>query len=310
MKSTTKLGTHSRDLETLVIVTLGVLGFLGAPLVVTGGSVADNLKLMLFDSAGAISMVWLLIIGVQGALWAICAPIIVLMYCALGRKLPVGIGTLTVRVFIPICLMAGALLLVGTRIEFESWWTPGKVYLFRTPNLAAFGCLGLLVAISAVAGMLYAGAKATALASTNQDLSSKISSYLRIHSLLDGYLLIASIVLALGVLASSALRATMNAEHGDGSFPQEWIMLYGGVYSLLLGIAYTAARIGALRCGHTIYDSLSSDPPDTAVELTAWTKTDVELRQSLRLRFTEISTLGDTFAVLAPLLIGLVSGLL
>jgi len=306
---TKKLGLQFREFETLMIVALGVIGFLGAPVIVTWGGAAAPIKVALSDSAGASSLLWLLLIGVQGALWVISVPVIVMMYSTLRRIQPLGVARLTYRVVIPTSVLAGALMLLFTRFEVP-WWPPDRVGLFLTPMLGEIGYIGVIVATSAVAGMLYAGAKANALASNNQDLSSKISSYLEIHRMLDGYLLIASVVLGLGVMASSALRATMNVEKGCVSFPQEWIVLYGGIYSLLLGIAYSAVKIGMLRCGHTIRDALMSDPPETAADLTTWAKTEVDLRQSLRLRFEGISSLGDTFAVFAPLLVALVSGLL
>jgi len=293
-----------------LIVLSGIVGFIGGPWLVAGGLRLEQLGVDLQSPSHAPAVLWLLTIAVQGAVWAIGLIAMIGTAPAQFREPRPSVAQVVSRVIAPFAIVVIPLTAIHAGLKADSW-PPDKIGPLPIPHLQQFAWFGVGLAALAVLGMLWTGARAASLAEQLDNAPQPIAEFLRLHRILDGYLLLASVVLGLGVVATAALRlAYGNPAPWCGAFHHDYVIAYGGLYSALLGITYAAARSGLLALGRCLRDKLSTAPPDQPADLVEWGKTQNSLDSFLRLKLGDLSALGETFSILAPLIFGAVSSLL
>jgi hypothetical protein len=299
--------------EVPFVVFLGLAGFLGAIALVIEGNLAA-LALPLDDPVSASIHVWILLIGTQGAVWAVALAYMVKWDLALLRDGGPGAFDLAVRVGLPLVVVLGTVAVLHaitkglwTPVEGEAPWPPKELRGLPIGNLPIFTVLGLLTAVVAVAGMFLAQWRAAC------DLDHRgrgIERYLALHRLLDIHLLLAALVLGMGVLATAALREAYNAIVQADAFARSYVIAYGGLYSVFLAISYGACRMQFHARGVRLRDTLAGPPPKAGSQIKEWRDTRAVLNDLLHLRLNGLSAFGETFSVAIPLLAGAISSAL
>lgn len=306
-----KVVTTLQRLDAAVFVAAGLGGFLGALLFVIEGH-TEGLRVVLFNSVPARVQLWLLLIGVQGAFWGVSFVLLLMWWYRLLQDALPPWQDIVLRLVLPVVFLVVAAALLGSGAEGKGPdWPPVKLGEFPISNLRIFAACGVGIALVAVAGMFMVGVRArTDLAKPRQAKRLRVRRYLELQRLLDSFLLVAALILGLGTLATAALRNAYNASVGTDAFAKEYVIIYGGLYSIALAIAYAAARGGLLLEGRRIRDALAGDPPAKSSEFEDWSDARDNLNARLRLKFTGLPALGETFSVLAPLIVGAISSLL
>jgi len=148
-----------------------------------------------------------------------------------------------------------------------------------------------------------------------------LGSYLRLREYLGNLLTVTGIVLALGTLDLNASRDFVTTANGHNFFPRDLITVFGGVFTVLLGMAYAPAYLALRALGSDIRDSivprvLPDDPKpagqkDGGFELVEkWAENREKLDDLLQLQIRDWKSFGPQFAIVAPLATGLASRLI
>jgi hypothetical protein len=148
-----------------------------------------------------------------------------------------------------------------------------------------------------------------------------LDSYLRLREYLGNLLTVTGIVLALGTLDLNASRDFVTTANGHNFFPRDLITVFGGVFTVLLGMAYAPAYLALRALGSDIRDSivprvLPDDPKpagqkDGGFELVEkWAENREKLDDLLQLQIRDWKSFGPQFAIVAPLATGLASRLI
>ena len=144
--------------------------------------------------------------------------------------------------------------------------------------------------------------------------------YLRLRDYLGSLLTVTGIVLALGTLGLSASRDFIKAASESNPFPHDLIVVFGGVFTVLLGMAYAPAYLALRTLGCNVRDSIvpESLPPDPKLAteqdggfewVEKWAENREKLADLLQLQIRDWKSFGPQVAIVAPLATGLASRL-
>jgi hypothetical protein len=139
-----------------------------------------------------------------------------------------------------------------------------------------------------------------------------IECYLRLREYLGNFLTVNGIVLALGTLGLNASWDFVKTANKENFFPHDLIVLFGGIFTVLLGMAYAPAYLALRNLGSDVRDSivpvvLPKNPGFDVVE--EWAGNREKLNDFLQLQIRDWRSFGPQFAIIAPLATGLVSRL-
>jgi len=144
--------------------------------------------------------------------------------------------------------------------------------------------------------------------------------YLRLREYLGNFLTVTGIVLTLGTLTLNASRDFVKTASDHNFFPRDLITVFGGVFTVLLGMAYAPAYLALRTLGSDVRDSMvPGELPDTSkgeekdggVEtVEKWAENREKLDDLLQLQVRDWRSFGPQFAIVAPLATGLASRLI
>jgi hypothetical protein len=148
-----------------------------------------------------------------------------------------------------------------------------------------------------------------------------LDCYLRLREYLGNFLTVTGIVLALGTLDLSASRDFVLAANKDVFFPHDLVTVFGGVFTVLLGMAYAPAYLALRTLGSDIRDSIVPrvfpdhlEPPEEkdggCESVRKWAENREKLDDLLQLQIRDWKSFGPQFAIVAPLATGLASRLI
>lgn len=187
---------------------------------------------------------------------------------------------------------------------------PAELGGYDITNLPAFAGFGALVAAWAVWEMYVVRSIWQFESDLEKSDGSKLVRYLELREDVLRLLLLAGVVLALGTLASAALRNAVNCQRGNDYFPEEYVVIYGGVYSLLLLLAYLPVYATFFVSAVKIRNRLCGEVPETADGFRSWNEARDALSEKLGLTLTGASALGPPLSALLPVVSGWVVHLL
>ncbi len=247
---------------------------------------------------------WLITIIAQAVLWVGCA---VYLYATLVRMTsttsdPGRHIRAASLVVLPLFVL---MLLFGFRqILFPSSIPPRELGGYDITNLKVFAGFGEFVAAWTVWEMYVARSIWQFESSLESHASSQIVRYLELREDVLRLLLLAAIVLTLGTLATAAFQNAVNYERGDGYFPEEYVVIYGALYSLLLSLAYLPVYTTFFASAVKIRNRLCGEEPRTAADFKTWSEARDALSEKLGLTLTGRSALGPALSALLPLVSG------
>jgi hypothetical protein len=155
----------------------------------------------------------------------------------------------------------------------------------------------------------------------DQVVKTRLECYLRLREYLGNFLTVTGIILALGTLDLNATRDFVKTANEHNFFPRDLITLFGGVFTVLLGMAYAPAYLALRTLGSEIRDSIvrrvpPDDPKQEAVNdgefelVEKWAGKREKLGDVLQLQIRDWKSFGPQFAIVAPLATGLASRLI
>jgi hypothetical protein len=151
---------------------------------------------------------------------------------------------------------------------------------------------------------------------------AQLDSYLRLREYLGNFLTVTGIILALGTLDLNASREFIKTANEHNFFPRDLITIFGGVFTVLLGMAYAPAYLALRELGSSVRDSIVPralpDDPRPATEekdggfelVEKWAENRDKLDDLLQLQIRDWKSFGPQFAIVAPLATGLASRLI
>jgi hypothetical protein len=150
---------------------------------------------------------------------------------------------------------------------------------------------------------------------------AQLPCYLQLRQYLANLLTVTAIVLTLGTLSLNASRDFVKTASERNFFPHDLITVFGGVFTVLLGMAYTPAYLALRTLGSDVRDSLVPgvlpDDPKTGAEkdggvesVEKWAENREKLDDLLQLQVRDWRSFGPQVAIVAPLATGLASRLL
>jgi hypothetical protein len=149
---------------------------------------------------------------------------------------------------------------------------------------------------------------------------TQLNCYLQLRQYLANFLTVTGIVLTLGTLSLSASRDFIKTASEHNFFPHDLITVFGGVFTVLLGMAYAPAYLALRTLGSDVRDSLvpgvlpadsKAGEKDGGVEsVEKWAENREKLDDLLQLEIRDWRSLGPQVAIVAPLATGLASRLL
>jgi hypothetical protein len=147
-----------------------------------------------------------------------------------------------------------------------------------------------------------------------------LDCYLRLREHLGHFLTVTGIVLTLGTLSLNASRDFIKTACERNFFPHDLIPIFGGVFTVLLGMAYAPAYLALRSLGSDVRDSIvpgilpedsKADGKDGGVEsVEKWAENREKLDDLLQLQIRDWRSFGPQFAIVAPLATGLASRLI
>ena len=148
----------------------------------------------------------------------------------------------------------------------------------------------------------------------------QLNCYLQLRQYLGNFLTVTGIVLTLGTLSLNASRDFIKTASEHNFFPRDLIAIFGGVFTVLLGMAYAPAYLALRTFGSDVRDSIVPGvlPSDTKAEekdggvelIEKWAENRDKLDDLLQLQIRDWKSFGPQFAILAPLATGLASRLI
>jgi len=248
--------------------------------------------------------IWWGLLVFQGGFWGYCLYTTVQWWAKLRQQYRVG-WVLVIR-----RLLLFVVIIVSTLFKFHFEFSEPE---FRFVSLSGLTVLGFVTAAVAVQGMwvmeavLFHG-------SDNAKIPS-ITDFIYWRDCLDRFLLVASCILGLGIISVATLRNFIWALGKQKEFPNEYVVLFGGLYSILLALAYAPVYLAFQRKGAEITDFLLQELeknmyPPCFQSIEKWATHKTKLEDILRLRFRNWASLGPGLSILAPLVIAVVSRIL
>jgi hypothetical protein len=258
---------------------------------------------------------WLVLLGLQGALWLAAMP---LLWHTLRALLGYRISN------------AGEL--VWSTLGFLAWVAlglSGPAFLIKLPNylprhelrIGILSVTGAAVALAAAFAIwLLHGALRSLLHAddaTDEQAKAHVDDVLRLRAVLQNLLFYLGAVLSLAILAAGAerqvvLQYTKLTHHGKAVpsvFPPEYVLVYGIYFSALLALVYVPTHRTLLQVGAHLRERLFPLPPPRDEDWADTYGKRKTLDELLQLQLGTSATLKAGFAVLTPL-VGAVTGLL
>lgn len=193
---------------------------------------------------------------------------------------------------------------------------------FQQMSIHRAGLLGFIPGVLAVTAMwIVEIAVYSSLPEDGSVTRTSIDCYLKLREYLGNFLTVGGIILALGTLDINASRAFIKAASSKNFFPQDLVIVFGGVFTVLLGMAYAPAYLALRSLGCKLRDSivpqlLPSNPATTNESdwglhfLEQWAEDREKLGDLLQLEIRDWRSFGPQFAIVAPLATGLASRLI
>jgi hypothetical protein len=147
----------------------------------------------------------------------------------------------------------------------------------------------------------------------------QLACYLELRQYLANFLTVTGIVLTLGTLSLNASRDFVKTASERNFFPHDLIAVFGGVFTVLLGMAYAPAYLALRTFGSDVRDSIvpgvlpdsKAEEKDGGVEsVEKWAENREKLDDLLQLQIRDWRSFGPQVAIVAPLATGLASRLL
>lgn len=213
---------------------------------------------------------------------------------------------------------AWAAVAVWALIVSRMTWDLGP---FQLMNIQFAGLLGFFPGVMAVSAMwIVEVAVYSSLPKTGRVSRTSIDCYLRLRGYLGNFLTVGGIILALGTLDINASRAFIKAACEENFFPQDLVIVFGGVFTVLLGMAYAPAYLALRTLGSKVRDSIVPQVLPNAPDMTSdkdgelhlveqWAEDREKLGDLLQLDIRDWKSFGPQFAIVAPLATGLASRL-
>lgn len=134
-------------------------------------------------------------------------------------------------------------------------------------------------------------------------------------------LTVTGIILALGTLSLNASRDFVKTASEHNCFPHDLIVVFGGVFTVLLGMAYAPAYLALRNLGSNVRDSIvprvlpeepkATEEKEWGVErVEKWAEHREKLDDLLKLQIRDWKSFGPQFAIVAPLATALASRLI
>jgi hypothetical protein len=189
-------------------------------------------------------------------------------------------------------------------------------------NIRDAGVLGFVVGALGVSAMWVVEiAVYSSLPADGPVNRTHLECYLRLRQYLANFLTVTGIVLTLGTLGLNASRDFLKTASETNFFPHDLITVFGGIFTVLLGMAYAPAYLALRNLGANVRDSivpgvLPDDPKpaeekDGGFELVEkWAENRGKLDDLLQLQIRDWKSFGPQFAIVAPLATGLASRLI
>ena len=284
----------------LIYMTAGIL----APLL----AVNCRFDLLIFKANPSPSLakldLWLGMVGVQAISWAIIATWIIAQVRDLVKTARAG-RTLWVSLLCTAILLLP--FLVSAILEQRAGIPPDIIA--RVPINRYFGILGAIFDAAVIFVLFLAYGTAI------EELSLQETSIVRIIRFserlysVQQLFIAASIVLGLGVIGTAAQRNAIEADH-KGTFPPEYVVLFGLVGSLVLLAAFAQIQLDLHRRGKVLIEEVSGPIPTTANELKAWMEVRSSFESLLGQDLASVFGLGGALPLLLPVVIGSVTKLM
>jgi len=301
---------QNRQFATAALLICAILAAIVSPLYVVGWDL-DAFRVTANDELKAKIQLWLFLISSQAAVWVLC-----LFYLAAAlKKFAASISfrkhvlDATIPFAIPALVLTTLIWLGGNATPPIP---PPKLGDYDIHVLQGFGQLGVAVAALAIWVMYVVRSWLLAQMESAASESEKVKHLIRSREETFRLIFIAAIILGLGTLAGAALRNAGNADKANGPnfFPEEYVILFGAIYSLALVIVYAPVQSSLIQAGTTLRDSLLKDPPVSGEAVKTWYETRQKLEEALGLSLNEASTFGTPLVTLLPLLSGWLGNLL
>jgi hypothetical protein len=289
---------------------IAVVVFSGlAPLFVTGWRF-DVFRVNLGDPLQPKIQLWLMCIIAQAALWVLCVFYLVsdLVRMRAGMIVPARSMKAASTMLLPPGLLLIAL--VAQQFLRPPALPPRNLGNYDISHLHWFGAMGMLVAGWAVWQMYWTSSVWEAEFASSEPRPGKIARYLELREDVLRLLLLAAGVLALGTIAGAALRSAVNCDRHSDYFAEEYVIIYGAVYSLLLLVAYVPVYAKFFTTGTQLRALLCGEPPESAVEFKLWKETRDAINDSMGLTLSSAAALGPPLSALLPVLAAWAASLL
>jgi hypothetical protein len=204
--------------------------------------------------------------------------------------------------------------------QFQPSWDLGPYQSHI--NIRDAGLLGFVPGALGVSAMwLVEIAVYSSLPADGKVSRSNLDCYLNLREYLGNILTATGVILALGTLSLSVSRDFIKTANKNNAFPHELVIVFGGVFTVLLGMAYTPAYLALRELGCNVRDSiipeiLPDDPKPAPEEgggfhsVEEWAENREKLGDLLQLQIRDWKSFGPQVAIVAPLATGLASRLL
>src|ERR1051326_3235204 len=209
-----------------------------------------------------------------------------------------------------ICIVPAAVLVgyISVTIRHQSSLPPLSIGSYPITNLRFFGSTGVLIVGIALWQMFVTRSLFLLHWTGLTNSEEKIACLLEFRRKYTWLLFIASLVLALGTLASAAMAAAANA-FDTGIFPGEYPVGYGAWYSLLLLIMYFPVQGSYVSLVRSLISDLLGAPPKQVEDLKKWSENSTKLEGIFGIDVSKSSMLGPLLSTLLPLISGWISKL-
>jgi len=209
-------------------------------------------------------LIWAILICAQSALWAILA----LPLWSSVRRLYAESGAsraLVRRIALPTAVIV---VLTAGFVFFYSPAVPSYPFAHHQVKLLGLSVVGFGVALLALIGMWLVEAASAQLASVPHEEALPV--YLRLRGDLRRFLGAAAAIIGAATLSTGALRSAILANVPGASFPPEYVLYYGGYFSVLIGLAYAPAYLSFREVGHQLLEALLPLPRDGSSSWADW----------------------------------------
>jgi len=184
---------------------------------------------------------------------------------------------------------------------------PSYPFAHHRAKLLGLSTVGFSVALLALIGMWLVEASSARFASISADAA--LPAYLRLRDELRRFLAAAAAIIGAATLSTGALRSAILASRPGASFPPEYVLYYGGYFSVLLGLAYAPVYLSFREVGGRLLDALLPLPDHGADSWAEWYANRKALEGLLELDVATSKGLQTALAIATPF-VGSAFGLL